>query len=111
MIFKAIGRVMDLDQKTVSHFLRVGEYPERAPRGSGPLRLDAYRHHLCQRVAHGCSNITDVWSELRVQGFMSSRGTVRVAMAQAFAAASSSSDAAGRPGRRAATRSSQRVYR
>jgi hypothetical protein len=33
-----------------------------------------------------------------------------LAMAQAFAAASSSSDAAGRPGRRAATPSSQRVY-
>jgi len=56
------------------------------------------------------AGITDVWNELRTQGFTGSRGTVRLAMAQAFAAASSSSDAAGRPGRRAATPSSQRVY-
>jgi hypothetical protein len=68
MTFKAIGRVMDLDQRTVSHFLRLGEYPERSPRGSGPLLLDAYRHHLCQRVAQGCSNITEIWNELRVSG-------------------------------------------
>jgi len=60
MTFKAIGRVMDLDQRTVSHFLRAGEYPERSPQGSGPLLLDPYRHHLCQRVAQGCSNISEI---------------------------------------------------
>ena len=37
---KAIGRATDLDQRTVSNFLRAGEYPERSPRSSGPTLLD-----------------------------------------------------------------------
>lgn len=49
--FKAIGRATDLDQRTVSNFLRAGEYPERSPRGSGPTLLDAYRHRVNQRFA------------------------------------------------------------
>jgi len=106
---KAIGRAMDLDQRTVSHFVRSGEYPERSPRGSGPMLLDAYRHYLCQRVAQGCTNITAVWHELQAHGFKGSRGTVRVAMAHAYAV-SSSTDTAGRPGRRASTPSAQRAY-
>jgi transposase len=106
---KAIGRAMDLDQRTVSHFVRSGEYPERSPRGSGPMLLDAYRHCLCQRVAQGCTNITALWHELQAQGFKGSRGTVRVAMAHAYAV-SSSTDTAGRPGRRASTPSAQRAY-
>jgi hypothetical protein len=69
LTFKAIGRAMDLDQRIVSKFVRAGEYPERSPRGSGPLLLDAYRPHLCQRVAQGSTNITAVWHELRAQGF------------------------------------------
>jgi hypothetical protein len=109
LTFKAIGRAMDLDQRTVSNFVRAGEYPEGSPTGSGPMLLDGYRQHLCQRVGQGCRNITAVWHELRTQGFKGSRGTVRLAMAQAYAV-SSSSDTAGRPGRRASTPSAQRVY-
>ncbi len=107
--FKAIGQATDLDQRTVSTFVRVGEYPERSPRGSGPMLLDAYRHHLRQRVARGCTNITGVWHELQALGFKGSRGTVRVAMAHAYAMASST-DTAGRPGHRTSTPSAQRVY-
>jgi hypothetical protein len=109
LTFKAIGRVTELDQRTVKNFVRAGEYPERSPRGSGPMLLDAYRHHLCRRVAEGGTNITTVWQELRAQGFTGSRGTVRLAMARAYAV-SSSTDPAGRPGRRAPTPSVQRAY-
>ena len=62
---KAIGRATDLDQRTVSNFLRAGEYPERSPRSSGPTLLDAYRNHILQRVAEGCASATVVWHELR----------------------------------------------
>ncbi len=109
MSFKAIARATDLDQRTVGTFVRAGEYPERSPRGSGPMLLDAYRLHLCQRVAQGCTNATAVWHELRAQGFKGSSGTVRAAMAQAHAV-SSAPDTASRPGRRAATPSAQRAY-
>ena len=109
LTFKAIGRVTELDQRTVKNFVRAGEYPERSPRGSGPMLLDAYRHHLCRRVAEGGTNITTVWQDLRAQGFTGSRGTVRLAMARAYAV-SSSTDPAGRPGRRAPTPSVQRAY-
>ncbi len=107
--YKAIARAMDLDQRTVSYFARAGEYPERAPRSSGPMLLDPYRHHLSQRVGHGCTNVAAVWHELRAQGFKGSRGTVRAAMAQAHAV-SSSPTTTGRPGRRASTPSAQRAY-
>jgi transposase len=73
------------------------------------MLLDAYRHHLSRRVAEGGTNITAVWHELRAKGFTGSRGTVRLAMARAYAV-SSSSDPAGRPGRRASTPSAQRAY-
>jgi hypothetical protein len=68
LTFKAIGRAMDLDQRTVSNFVRAGEYPERSPTGSGPMLLDAYREHLCQRVAQGCRNITAVWARTADSG-------------------------------------------
>ena len=73
------------------------------------MLLDAYRHHLCQRVVQGCTNITAVWHELQANAFKGSRGTVRVAMAHAYAV-SSSTDTAGRPGRRASPPSAQRAY-
>jgi len=107
--FKAIGRATDLDQRTVRNFLRAGEYPERSPRGSGPTLLDAYRHHIRQRVAEGCASATAVWHELRAQGFKGSSGTVRAAMAHANAV-SSVPDTASRPGRRASMPSPQRAY-
>ncbi len=109
LTFKAIGRATDLDQRTVKNFVQAGEYPERSPTGSGPMLLDPYRHHLCRRVAEGVTNITAVWHEMRSQGFKGSRGTVRLAMARAYAV-SSTTDSTGRPGRRAATPSAQRAY-
>ena len=104
--FKTIGRATDLDQRTVSNFLRAGEYPERSRRGSGPTLLDAYRHHIRQRVAEGCANATAVWHALRAQGFKESSGTVRAAMTHAHAV-SSVPDTASQPGRRASTPSAQ----
>jgi transposase len=109
LTFKAIGRATALDQRTVKNFVQAGEYPERSPTGSGPMLLDAYRHHLCRRIGEGVTNITAVWHELRAQGFKGSRGTVRLAMARAYAV-SSTTDSADRPGRRASTPSAQRVY-
>lgn len=108
LTFSAIGQAMDLDQRTVSNFVRAGEYPERSPLSSGPMLLDPYRH-LCQRVAQGCFNITAIWHDLRARGFKGSRGTVRVAMARAYARASST-DKVCRPGQRASTPSPQRAY-
>ena len=109
LTFQAIKRATNLDHRAVKNFVLAGQYPERSPRGSGPMMLDPYRHHLSRRVAEGCTNITAVWQELRAQGFTGSLGTVRLAMANAYAV-SSSTDTTGRPGRRASTPSAQRAY-
>ena len=109
LTFRAIGRATELDQRTVKNFVQAGEFPERSSCGSGPMLLDAYRHHLCRRVAEGGTDITTVWHELRAQGFTGSRGTVRLAMARAYAV-SSTTGSADRPGRRAPTASAQRAY-
>lgn len=90
---KAIGRATDLDQRTVSNFLRAGEYPERSSRGSGPTLLDAYRDYIRQRVAEGSASATAVWHELRAQGFKGSSGTVRAAMAHAHTVSSGADSA------------------
>jgi transposase len=85
--YKAIGRSMNLDQRTVSKFVRAGSFPERAPRPSGPTLLDAHRQYVASRAAEGCVSAVQVWHELQAQGFAGSLGTVRSAMARAHAAA------------------------
>ncbi|MDM0117538.1 ISL3 family transposase [Variovorax sp. J22R133] len=83
--YKAIGRAMNLDQRTVSKFVSSRSFPERAPRTRGPTLLDGHRQHLDSRVAEGCVNAAHVWHELQAQGFAGSLNTVRSAMARAHA--------------------------
>jgi hypothetical protein len=106
---KAIARAMEIDHRTVRKFAQADAFPERAPRGSGPMLTDAYRHHLDARVEQGCTNASTVWHELRDLGFKGCCGTVRAAMSRAHAVANSA-DVPGRPGRRASTPSAQRAY-
>ena len=86
--FKAIGRAMDLDHRTVRTFARAGAFPERATRMSGTTLLDGHREYLSSRVAQGCVMPAQVWRELQARNFTGSLGTVRSAMARAHAAAS-----------------------
>lgn len=85
--YKAIGRAMNLDQRTVSKFVCAGSFPERAPRTRGLTLLDEHRQYMASRAAEGCVSAVHVWHELQAQGFAGSLGTVRIAMARAHAAA------------------------
>ena len=85
--YKAIGRAMNLDQRTVSKFVCAGSFPERAPRTRGLTLLDEHRQYMASRAAEGCVSAVHVWHELQAQGFAGSLGTVRSAMARAHAAA------------------------
>ena len=80
---KAIGRAMNLDQRTVSKFIRSGSFPERAPRTGGLTLLEGHRQYLACRVAEGCVSAPRVWHELQAKGFAGSLSTVRSAMARA----------------------------
>lgn len=86
--FKAIGRAMELDQRTVSKFAQAPSFPERAQRPSGPMLLDRYRQHLVARVGQACPDAVQVWRELQAKGFTGSRATVRDAMVRARRSAS-----------------------
>ena len=86
--YKAIGRAMNLDQRTVSKFVSSGSFPERAPRSRGPTLLDGHGQYLASRVAEGCVSAPHVWHELQAQGFAGSLYTVRSAMARVHAGAS-----------------------
>lgn len=85
--FKAIGRAMNLDQRTISNFIRSGSFPERAQRTRGYQMLDAHREYVDFRTAEGCVSATRVWHELQGQGFAGSRNTVRNEMARTRATA------------------------
>ena len=106
--YKAIGRAMNLDQRTVSKFVCAGSFPERAPRTSGSTLLDGHRQYVASRAAEGCVSAAHVWHELQARGFAGSLGTVRSAMARAHAAAS---EGGARPATRSgACPSSRRAY-
>jgi hypothetical protein len=48
--------------------LHAGVFPERTPR-SYPHSVDAYVRYLDQRLHQGCHNVSQIWRELRQQGY------------------------------------------
>lgn len=78
---RRIAVAVGLDRRTVRGFIRVGAYPERAPREAVPTQLDAYRAHLAARVAQGCTNAALLWRELAAQGFEGRYRSVQRAVA------------------------------
>ena len=105
--YKAIGRAMGLDQRTVSKFVGVGSFPERAPRTTGYTLMDGHRQYVASRIAEGCVRARTVWHELQARGFSGSLCTIRSAMARAYAA---SRIDAGLETRSIACPSSRRAY-
>ena len=87
---KAIARAMKLSYPTVRKFVFASAYPERAQRPAYPTLLDEHRAYLVSRAAEGCCNATQIWRELREQGFTGSPSTVRNAFARVQAAGADS---------------------
>jgi transposase len=71
----AIARRLELDWRTVNKYVKADEcpvYPERA-RSS---KLAPYMGYMIQRWESGCHNATQIWREIRKQGFNGSRRIV-----------------------------------
>jgi transposase len=57
------------DHRTVRKYLRADAFPERKKRAVAPSQLEEYREYLERRWREGCHNATQLWRELREQGF------------------------------------------
>jgi transposase len=76
MSIQAICRALGLARRTVRTFLRVDEYPERAPRTCRPGILAPYEGYLRTRLTAGCENGQELWRELRARGYTGSASPV-----------------------------------
>jgi transposase len=74
---REIGRQLGLSTNTIAKYIAMENcsfYPEGVKRG--PSKLDAFLDYLTQRWHAGCHNGTQLWREIRAQGFGGSRPLV-----------------------------------
>ncbi len=71
-----IGRELGLDHRTVSRWMHSDGFPELQPR-CRVRSVDAYADYLEQRLQEGFHNATQLWRELREQGFHGQQRIVR----------------------------------
>lgn len=69
-----IAEQLHMSRRTVRHFLRADDFPERAQKPRP--RLDRFVPYIQQRWAAGCHNAVQIWRELCAQGFRGGRSTV-----------------------------------
>jgi transposase len=72
---REIARHLGLDHRTVRKFMRA-EFPEAKPRIRRCI-VDPHAEYLDRRLEEGCRNITQLWRELREQGFGGQLNIVR----------------------------------
>jgi transposase len=70
-----IARRLDISLRTVQRWIRVGAFPERTPRFF-PNAVDAYAAYLDRRLLEGCRNVSQLWRELRQQGYRGKHSSV-----------------------------------
>jgi len=63
-----IARQVDISLRTVQRWTRAAVFPERTPR-SYPHSVDAFAGYLNERLQQGCRNVSQLWRELRQQGY------------------------------------------
>jgi transposase len=73
---RAIANELKITRMTVRRYLRAKEFPERAPR-QRRSELDSYREYLEKRWAEGCHNASQLFRELRRQGYGGQRSRVK----------------------------------
>lgn len=71
----ATARRLAIDRRTVRRWSRSRGFPERKPVHRRSC-VDRYGSYLCQRWEHGWRNATQLWRELREQGFSGQRKIV-----------------------------------
>jgi transposase len=78
----AIAHQVGTSLRTVRRYLRAEVFPERKPRTRPPGQLAPYRAYLQQRWKEGCHNASQLWRELREQGFPGSYSSVADLLAE-----------------------------
>ncbi len=74
---RAIARHLHVSRKVVHRSVRAGTFPERAPTGRRPSKLDPYLPYLRKRWEEGCHNGSQLARELEAQGFRGAPSLVR----------------------------------
>jgi transposase len=76
MSLSEIARTLQIARRTVLKYARADRFPERAPRRPGPASLQSHDTYLRDRWNAGCHNGSQLWRELRDQGYHGSAKTV-----------------------------------
>jgi DNA-binding transcriptional regulator YiaG len=63
-----IARQLHISLRTVQRWIQAGVFPERTPR-CYPHSVDSYADYLDKRLLQGCRNVSQLWRELRQQGY------------------------------------------
>jgi transposase len=63
-----IARQLDISLRTVQRWIQAGVFPERTAR-CYPHSVNAYADYLDKRLLQGCRNVSQLWRELRQQGY------------------------------------------
>ena len=71
-----ISRTLGVDRRTIRRWNRGGAFPERKTRQRKHC-VDRYATYLDQRWQEGCHNATELWREIREQGFRRGARLVR----------------------------------
>jgi transposase len=63
-----VARQLDISLRTVQRWIQAGAFPERTPRRY-PHSVDVYAGYLDKRLLQGCRNVSQLWREVRQQGY------------------------------------------
>jgi transposase len=74
---RQIARKLGMSRVTVRKYFYAETFPERAKRQATPRLLDAHLPYLELRLQAGCENATQLWRELREQGYSGTSIQVR----------------------------------
>lgn len=73
---RAIAHALSIERKTVRRWLRAGQFPERTPAVRRPAKVQHFADYLRRRWTEGCHNATQLFQEIRSQGYRGQRGMV-----------------------------------
>jgi transposase len=76
LTLRSIAKQVGISERTANRWLVANAFPDWKRRARQPSLLDAYLDQLDRRWAEGCHNATQLWRELRQQGFTGSYSLV-----------------------------------